>query len=69
MTLKSDAKFKENLPIGSKNDMTNFINFNSSSRKSGNLHFDGIFFLKLCNVSSKKMHRSWVVKKDLWFQK
>ena len=69
MTLKRDANFKEKLPTGSKNDMTNLVNFNSSSGKSGNLHFDGICFLKLCNVSSKKMHRSWVVKNDLWFQK
>ena len=40
MTLKSDAKFEEKLTLGSKNDMGNLMNFNASSGKSGNLHFD-----------------------------
>ena len=40
MTLKSDVKFEENLTHGSKNDMKNLVNFNVSSDKSGNLHFD-----------------------------
>ena len=40
MTLKSDAKFEEKLTLGSKNDMRNLVNFNASSGKSGNLHFD-----------------------------
>ena len=40
ITLKSDAKFEEKLTLGSKNDMRNLVNFNASSGKSGNLHFD-----------------------------
>ena len=40
MTLKSDAKFEEKPTLGSKNDMRNLVNFNASSSKSGNLHFD-----------------------------
>ena len=40
MTLKSDAKFEEKLTLGSKNDMRNLVNFNASTGKSGNLHFD-----------------------------
>ena len=40
MTLKSDAKFEEKLTLGSQNDMRNLLNFNASSGKSGNLHFD-----------------------------
>ena len=40
MTLKSDAKFEEKLTLGSKNDMTNLVNFNASSGKSGNLQSD-----------------------------
>ena len=40
MTLKSDVKFEEKLTLGSKNDMRNLVNFNVSSGKSGNLHFD-----------------------------
>ena len=40
MTLKNDPKFEEKLTLGSKNDMRNLVNFNASSGKSGNLHFD-----------------------------
>ena len=40
MTLESEAKFKEKLTLGSKNDLRNLMNFNASSDKSGNLHFD-----------------------------
>ena len=40
MTLKSNAKFEEKLTLGSKTDMTNLVNFNASSGKSGNLDFD-----------------------------
>ena len=40
MTLKSDAKFAEKLTAGSKHLMRNLVNFNASSGKSQNLHFD-----------------------------
>ena len=50
MTLKSDPKFKEKLTFCLKNDMRNLMNFNTSSEKSGNLHFDGIFLSKVRNV-------------------
>ena len=40
MTLNSDATFEEKLTLGSKNDMMNLVNFNASSGKPGNLHFD-----------------------------
>ena len=40
MTLKTDAKFEEKLTVGSKNSMRNLANFNASSGKSQNLHFD-----------------------------
>ena len=46
MTLKSDAKFEEKLTLGSKNDMRNSVNFNDSSGKSENLHFDVLLLLK-----------------------
>ena len=42
MTLKSGAKFEEKLALGSINDMRNLINFNASSCKSENVHFDVI---------------------------
>ena len=45
MTLKSDAKFEKKLPLGFKNDMRNLVNFNASSGKSENLHFDAVLLL------------------------
>ena len=49
MTLKSDPNFEEKLTFYLKNDIRN-LNFNSSSGKSENLYFDGIFLRKVCNV-------------------
>ena len=40
MTLKNGAKFEEKLTLGSKNDRRNLMNFNASSYKSENLHFN-----------------------------
>ena len=50
MTLKSDPKFKEKLTFCLKNDVKNSMNFNLSSEKFENLHFDGVFLSKVCNV-------------------
>ena len=38
--LKSDAKFEEKLTLGFKIDIKNLVNFNVSSGKPENLHFD-----------------------------
>ena len=48
--MKSDAKFEEKLTLGSKNDMRSLVDFNASSGKSGNLHFDVLLFSKVCYV-------------------
>ena len=50
MTLKSDAKFEEKLTLRSKDDMKNLGNFNASSGKSENLHFDVLLFSKVFYV-------------------
>ena len=50
MTLKSDAKFEEKLTLGSKNNLTNLVNFNAISGKSENLHFDVLLLLKVYYV-------------------
>ena len=42
MILKSDVIVKKELTSGLKNDIRNLINFHGSSRKSENLHFDGL---------------------------
>ena len=65
MTLKSDPNFEAKLTFCLKNDMRNLMNFNSSSGKSENLHFYGIFLSKVCNVSAKIIHTKCAVKNDL----
>ena len=59
MTLMSDPKFEVKLTVGSKNDMTNLVNFNIRSGKSENLHFDVLLLLIAYKVSAKKVHLSW----------
>ena len=60
MTLKSDAKFEKKLTLGSKNDMRNVVNFNASSGKSKNLHFDVLRLSKVYYVSAIKIQRNFV---------
>ena len=52
MTVKGVAKFDEKQTLGSKNDMRNLVNFNASSGKSGNLHFDVLLLLIVHQVSA-----------------
>ena len=59
----------EKLTFCLKNDMRNLMDFNSSSEKSENLHFDGDFLLKVYNVWAKIIEMSCVEKNDLWLQK
>ena len=40
MRVESDVKFEEKLALGFKNDMMNLVNFNASSGKFENLHFE-----------------------------
>ena len=48
MTLKIDAKFAEKLTVtvSFENDIRNLVNFNTSSGKSENLHFDTLLLSK-----------------------
>ena len=52
MAWKGDAKFKGKLTCGLKIDLRNLPNFQASSRKSENLHFDGLFFVQ--SIQMKK---------------
>ena len=54
MTLKKDANFEEKLTLGSKNHVRNLVNFNASSGKSENLHFDVLLLSKVYYVWTKK---------------
>ena len=56
MRVENDAKFEEKLALGFKNDMTNLVNFNASSGKSENLHFDVLLY----KVSAKKAQKSYL---------
>ena len=60
MTLGSAAKFEENCLLVSKNDMMNLVNFNASSGKSENLHFDALFLSIAYKYSDKKVQKSYL---------
>ena len=60
MTLKGDAKFKEKLTCGLKNNIRNLVNFHANSRKSENLHFDRILLSKACKDFDEKLKKSYV---------
>ena len=60
MTLMSDAKFEKKLALGSKNDVANLVNFNRSSGKSENLHFNVLLLLIAYKVSAKKVHKGYL---------
>ena len=59
MRVESDAKFEEKLALGFKNDMTNLVNFNASSGKFENLHFDVLLLSSIYKVSAKKAQKSY----------
>ena len=50
MTMKHDAKIEEKLTCQFKIEMGNLTNFDPSSRKSQNLHFNQLLLTKVCNV-------------------
>ena len=54
LTLKSDAKLKEKLALGSKNDMRNLVNFYATTQKSRNITSMGYFCPKYMRFELKK---------------
>ena len=58
MTLKGYPKFKGKLTCDLENDLRNSVNFHSSSQKSGNLHFDGLFLSKAYKDLDEKVKKS-----------
>ena len=62
MKLKGDAKFKGKLTLGLKNDIRNLVNFHASSRKSENLHFDGLLLSKAYKVLDEKVQNRYVLR-------
>ena len=51
---------KEKLTRGLKNDIRNLVNFHASSRKSENLHFDGLVLSKAYKDLDEKVQKSHV---------
>ena len=60
MELKGDAKFKEKLVRGLKNDIRSLVSFHARSRKSENFHFDGFILSKAYKVSDEKVQKNYV---------
>ena len=60
MTLKKDPNFEKKLTFCLKNDMRNLVNFNTSSEKSENLHFDGLLLSKAYKDLDEKIRKSYV---------
>ena len=60
MTLKSDSYFEEKLTFCLKNDNRNLVNFNVSSGKSENLHFNMLLLSIAYKVSDKKVQKNYL---------
>ena len=63
MTVGSDAKFEQKLALGSKNDMMNLVNFNASSGRFENLHFD-VLLLSIAYIKFQLKKRRRVISHD-----
>ena len=59
MTLNSDLKFEDS-KNDSKNGIRNLVNFNASSGKSENLHFDVLLLLIVYKVSAKNVQKNYL---------
>ena len=59
MTSKSGVIFKGKLTSRLKKDMRNLVNFHGSSRKSENLHFDGLILSKAYKVLDEKVQKRY----------
>ena len=49
---------KGELTHGFKNDIMNLVNFHQGTKKSENLHFNGLLLSKVYNIWAKKVQRS-----------
>ena len=58
MSMKGDAKFKQNLIFELKKDIRNLVNAHVSSRESENLQFDQILLTKPYKDFDEKVQKS-----------
>ena len=54
------AKFKGKLTRSLKYDIKNLVNFHANSRKSENLHYDGLVLSKAYKVLDENLQKSYV---------
>ena len=59
MKLKNDAIFKEKLTGGLKNHIKYLVNFHGSSRKTENLHFDGLVLSEAYKTLDEKVQKCY----------
>ena len=59
MRLESDVQFEEESTCRCKSGITSLVNFHASTRKSQNLHFDGVLMSKVYKVLAKKLQRNY----------
>ena len=60
MTMKSDAKFEEQLTFRFQTDIMNLTNFDPSTQKSQKSAPSGVLLIKVCNVLDKRVQKSYV---------
>ena len=60
MSYKLNEKSEDELTCRFKIDIRNSVNFDLSTQKSQNLHFNGLLLTKLYNFWAKKVQRSYV---------
>ena len=53
--------WRKTVAVDLKNEMTNLVNFNASSDKSENLHFDVLLLSIVYKVSTKKVQKSYLL--------
>ena len=63
MRVESDAKFEEKLALGFQNYIMNLENFNASSGKSENLHFE-VLLLSIAYIKFQLKKRRRVISHD-----
>ena len=60
MILKNDEKSEEELTCCFKIDIRNLTNLTKALESLKNVHFNGLFLIKVYNILAKKVQRSYV---------
>ena len=60
MAMKSDTKIEEELTCRFQIDMSNLTNFDPSTQRLKDLHFNGLLATEVYNIRAKKVQRSYL---------